>query len=131
MILGMYVTVTHDHEVGWITLSQQKYVTEILERFGMSNAWPISAPALANEHLVKHCSPEIDTKYYQRAIGALMYPMLGTRPDLAYTIAALGRHAANPGTDHQCALDRALRYLRATSDYKLTFRRGITGGTHS
>jgi hypothetical protein len=56
----------------------------------MSDARPISTPTLANEHLIKLTSAEIDIKAYQSAIGALMYPMLGTRPDLAYTVAALG-----------------------------------------
>jgi hypothetical protein len=56
-----------------------------------------------------------------------MYPMLGTRSDLAYTVAALGRHSVSPGTEHQHALDRAIRYLRATSDKRLVFQRGTPG----
>ena len=71
---------------------------------------------------MKISSPEIDIQPYQRAVGALMYLMLGTRPDLAYTVAALGRHSTFPGTDHQRALDRAFRYLQATSDWKLVFQ---------
>jgi hypothetical protein len=126
-ILGIHVT--RDRSAGWIALSQEKYIEEILERFGKSDVRPISTPALPNEHLEKLTSPEIDVKSYQSAIGALMYPMLGTRPDLAYTVAALGRHAANPGDDHQRALDRAFRYLRATSNKQLVFQRGNPGGT--
>jgi hypothetical protein len=95
----------------------------------MADARPICSPTLANEHLVKIASPEIDVRSYQSAIGALMYPMLGTRPDLAYTVAALGRHSATPGSDHERALDRAFRYLRATSDWQLVFQRGTPGGT--
>jgi len=55
--------------------------------------------------------------------------MLGTRPDIAYAIAALGHHAASPGPKHQHALDCLFRYLKATKDHVLTFRWGITGGT--
>ena len=58
-----------------------------------------------------------------------MYLMLGTRPDLAYAIGALGRHAANPGPDHQRALERVYRYLRATHDYQLFYQRGSDSGT--
>ena len=87
-ILGMCVT--HDREKGLIMLSQQQYIEDLLERFGMSDICPISTPALANEHLIKLDSPEINVKSYQRAVGALMYPMLGTRPDLAYAVGALG-----------------------------------------
>jgi len=57
-----------------------------------------------------------------------MYLMLGTRPDIAYTVAALGRHAANPGIEHQHALDRLFRYLRGSSDYKLVYRCRVPGG---
>jgi len=58
-----------------------------------------------------------------------MYPMLGTCPDLAYTVAALGRHSATPGADHQHALECVLRYLKATSDQRLVFQHGTPGGT--
>ena len=50
--------------------------------------------------------------------------MLATRPDLAYAIAALGRHAANPGPNHQHALERVFHYLRATSDHQLVLGHG-------
>src|SRR5260370_2655126 len=126
-ILGIHVT--HDRNAGWIALSQEKFITETLERFGKGDVRPISTPALANEHLKTLTNPEIDIRSYQSAVGALMYPMLGTRPDLAYTVAALGRHAASPGADHQRALDRAFRYLRATSDRQLIFQRGTPSGT--
>jgi hypothetical protein len=125
-ILGMHVT--RDREAGRIKLSQQKYIKEILERFGKSDVRPISTPVLANEHLIKLSSPEVDVKSYQRALGTIMYPMLGTRPDLAYAVGALGRHAANPGEDHQRALDRVFRYLQATKDWRLTYQRGTPGG---
>ena len=108
-ILGMHVT--RDRKAGWIALSQEKFSREILERFGKSDVRPISTPTLANKHLTKLKSAEVDVKQYQRAIGALMYPMLGTHPDFPYTIAALGRHAAMPGPDHQRTLDWAFRYL--------------------
>ena len=55
--------------------------------------------------------------------------MIGSRPNLAYTVAALGRHAARPGTNHLHALNRAFRYLRGTSDLRLVYRRGTPGGT--
>jgi hypothetical protein len=85
----------------------------------MTNAHPISTPALANERLVKLSSPEINTKVYQHALGSLMYPMLGTQPDLGYMIAALSHHTTNPGPNHQRALKHVLQYLQATVDHQL------------
>jgi hypothetical protein len=123
-ILG--IRVTRDREKRTISLCQQKFINDTLERYGMQNARPISSPALANEHLLKLLSPSVDAKAYQRALGSLMYPMLATRPDLAYAVAALGRHAATPGPDHQHALERVFRYLRATADYQLVLGRSAT-----
>jgi len=126
-ILGVHIT--HNHKAGTITLSQERYIEDILQCFNKSDLCPISTPALANEHLTKLPFPKINTTLYQCTLGALMYPMLGTRPDIAYAIAALGHHAASPGPKHQHALDCLFRYLKATKDHVLTFRWGITGGT--
>jgi len=122
------IHVTRDREEGWIALSQQKYLEEVLERFDKANIRPISTPSLPNHHLVCLPSPEVDAKHFQRVLGALMYLMLGTCPDIAYTVAALGRHAANPGIEHQHALNRLFRYLCGSSDYKLVYRHRVPGG---
>src|SRR5260370_17442746 len=102
-ILG--ICITRDRNAGWIALSQEKFITETLERFGKGDVHPISTPALANEHLKKLTNPEIDVRSSQSPVGALMYPMLGTRPALAYPAAALGHHAATPAPDHHPPLD--------------------------
>jgi hypothetical protein len=125
-ILGMHVT--RDRNAGWIALSQENFVNDLLQRFNKSNIRQIGTPSLANEHLKKLKSPTLEVKPYQRAIGSLMYPMLGTRPDIAFTVASLGRHAATPGEEHLRALDRVFRYLRGTSDWGLVFRRGGENG---
>jgi len=61
-ILG--ICVDCDHEKGTITLSQENFIKEILECYGMSNSHPISTLALANEHLIKLKSSKISAKSY-------------------------------------------------------------------
>ena len=65
---------------------------EVLECFDKANVCPISTPSLPNHHLVCLPSPEIDVKHFQQALGALIYLMLGTHPNITYTVAALGHH---------------------------------------
>jgi len=125
-ILGIHVM--WDREEGWIALSQQKYLEEVLEHFNKAKVRPISTPSLPNHHLIRLPSPEVDTKHFQCALGALMYLMLGTCPDIAYSVTALGRHAANPGIEYQHTLDHLFRYLCRSLDYKLVYRRGTPGG---
>jgi len=50
-----------------------------------------------------------------------MYLMLATRPDLAYPVGMLARHAFNPSSDHEKALHHLVGYVQHTRDYTLTF----------
>jgi hypothetical protein len=126
-ILG--ICVDRNHKKGTIALSQENFIKEILNHHRMSDSRPISTLALANEHLIKLEPSEISAKSYQHALGALMYPMLGTQPDLGYAIAALGHHTANPGLDHQRTLKCVFRYLKATSNQQLIFGHGVLNGS--
>ena len=120
-ILG--ICITCDRLAGTISLSQEKFADEVLERFGKTRLRPISTPVLPNEHLTKLPSPEVDAKEYQQAIGALMYLMIATCPNLAYAVGALRRHTANLGEEHLRALNRVFRYLRGTKHRELTFQK--------
>ena len=58
---------------------------------------------------------------YTSVVGSLMYAMMGTRPDLAYTVGVLRRYSANPKQCHWEAAKRTLRYLKATVGMVLQF----------
>ncbi|CDO75139.1 hypothetical protein BN946_scf184772.g6 [Trametes cinnabarina] len=118
-ILGMEII--HDRARKTITLSQHQYVENILKTHGMANCRPVSTPMAPNQKLLKLNVPEVDERAYQSALGSLMYAMLGTRPDLAFAVGMLSKHAASPGKDHWTALMRVYKYLRGTSDHALVF----------
>jgi hypothetical protein len=42
-----------------------------------------------------------DVKWYQQTVGSLMYAMLKTRPDIAYTVLIVSRFAANLDQSHK------------------------------
>jgi hypothetical protein len=52
-----------------------------------------------------------------------MYAMVGTRPDLAYTLSILGRFAATPDTYHMALAKRTLTYVKTTINYRLHYKR--------
>jgi hypothetical protein len=51
-----------------------------------------------------------------------MYTMVGTRPDLAYTLNILGRFAAAFDTYHMALAKRTLTYMKATINYRLHYK---------
>jgi len=73
---------------------------------------------IPNEEPIENVVPEV-RKRYQSIVGSLMYLMLGTRPDLAYSVGKLARFSSNPSSHHIRALDRVLAYLRDTRDQHL------------
>jgi hypothetical protein len=52
---------------------------------------------------------------YCQIVGKLMYAIVGTRPDLAYTLSVLERFAAAPDTYHMALAKRTLTYVKATT----------------
>lgn len=58
---------------------------------------------------------------YEQAVGHLMFGMICTRPDIAFTSSALGRFSHAPSYQHIQGSKRALCYLKQTSTCGLHF----------
>ena len=72
---------------------------------------------------------------YREAVGALMYLMLGTRPDLAAAVQFVSRFGNNPSPEHWKVVVNIFQYVQKTKHYTLSFiRQGeikLTGFTDS
>ena len=64
---------------------------------------------------------EITPFLMQSVIGSIMYAMLGTQPDLAFSIMRLTKFASNPSKHHMRLAQYVLCYLRGTKDYALCY----------
>ncbi|GKD13943.1 hypothetical protein Tco_1198350 [Tanacetum coccineum] len=68
-----------------IFISQDKYVTEILKKFGFSDVKTASTPMETHKPLLKDTDGEdIDEHMYRSMIGSLMY-LTSSRPDIMFT----------------------------------------------
>ncbi|GKC85694.1 putative ribonuclease H-like domain-containing protein [Tanacetum coccineum] len=67
-----------------IFISQDKYVTEILKKFGFTNVKTASRPMETQKALLKdEDGEEVDVHLYMSMIGSLMY-LTSSRPDIMY-----------------------------------------------
>ncbi|XP_073056988.1 secreted RxLR effector protein 161-like [Primulina eburnea] len=65
---------------------------------------------------------------YASSVGSLMYLMVCTRPDMAYSVCVVSRFMANPGEEHWLALKWILRYIKGTMNHGLMYRVGTVNG---
>ena len=62
-----------------------------------------------------------DITHYQSIIGSLLYLMIRTRPNIAFTVTHLSQFSTNPTEDHYKAAQHVCHYLVGTCDYKLVY----------
>jgi transposase InsO family protein len=129
-ILG--IQIERDRKAHTLSITQRNYIKKVVERFDMAESKPVATPLDSSVKLTKADCPstvaqakEMEKIPYQSAVGAIMYAMLGTRPDIAFALTSLSQYSSNPGHPHWVALKRVLRYLQGTMGYKLTY-----GGNH-
>jgi hypothetical protein len=95
-------------------VSQGKYIKDMLNKFGMNEAKPISTPMGTNGSLDSDKSGSlVDQKMYRSMIGSLLY-VTTSRPDVMFSVCMCARFQASPRESHLTATKRILRYLKHT-----------------
>ncbi|GKB42538.1 putative ribonuclease H-like domain-containing protein, partial [Tanacetum coccineum] len=95
-----------------IFISQDKYVGEILKKFGFSSIRTASTPMETNKALTKDEDGEdVDIHLYRSMIGSLMY-LTSSRPDIMFSVCACSRFQVQPKVSHLNAVKRIFRYLK-------------------
>lgn len=131
-ILGMGIL--RNRKLKELFLQQCTYIEKVLERFSMSKAKPVLTP------LAQHFKPSLkqvpededEVAYmekvpYSSVVGIIMYPMVCSRLDLAYSLSVVSRFMSNPGKQHWEVAKWVLRYLNATTELSLKYGRSDLG----
>ena len=115
----------HESEQGkGYMLRQEHYVDEVLEKFNMTQAKPMSTPAVP---VTKRKSLERQSDLpYMELGGCLMYIAMRTRPDISFAVGQLSRKMSNYDETDWIAAKRVLRYLKGTKAYSLVLGAGIS-----
>jgi Reverse transcriptase (RNA-dependent DNA polymerase)/gag-polypeptide of LTR copia-type/Integrase core domain len=119
------VEIDYDYDKGTLKLSQTKYLNKVLERFNISNKNPKYTPIKATIKLEpnKEQAKGTEIKWFQAAIGSLLYLAMATRPDIAYSVILLARYSTNPGQEHIAAVNNLFKYLSKTKELGIVYTR--------
>ena len=128
--LGMRIECDQKNRILWI--NQKAYTEGIVLRFDIMNAKPLQTPLLEGIHLEK-ASDDYTAKdkfqtNYQAMIGSLIYLMIGSRPDIAWSVTCLSQYMQNPTQLHVNACKHIFRYLQGTLDARITYDGGKNSG---
>nr|GEW18476.1 putative ribonuclease H-like domain-containing protein [Tanacetum cinerariifolium] len=106
--LGLQVTQKDDG----IFISRDKYVDEILKKFGFSTVKTASTPIKTSKLLFKDTKAEdVDVHLYRSMIGSLMY-LIASMPHIMFDACACVRFQVTPKVSHLHAVKRIFRYLK-------------------
>ncbi|XP_016901808.1 uncharacterized mitochondrial protein AtMg00810-like [Cucumis melo] len=104
-------------------LGQQKYMKDLLQKYGINDCKPISTPMEVNKKFYMHEGKDhANPTMYRQLVGSLIYLTL-TRPDISYSVGVISRYMQKPKKPHLEAVRRILRYLRGTTEYGLLYKK--------
>nr|GEV21607.1 hypothetical protein [Tanacetum cinerariifolium] len=97
-----------------IFLSQDKYVGNILKKFGYSDVRSANTP-MDKENPWGKDGPgkDVELHLYRSMIGSLMY-FTASRPDIMFAVYACARHQVTPEECYLYAVKRIFRYLKGS-----------------
>jgi hypothetical protein len=137
MMLGMRIT--RDWERHTTKIDQELYITQALEKFGLTECKVADTPAVANacdepETKAQHeksvadgSGKPADRQRYMEMVGTLLYAAISTRPDIAFAVGLLTRFMQEPLKRHEKAAERVFRYLAGTKSIGLVYGRNRDG----
>ncbi|GKE33038.1 zinc finger, CCHC-type containing protein [Tanacetum coccineum] len=111
VVLGIKIIQTHNR----LVLSQARYVDKILNTHNVGDSDLVRTSVNTSMHLSKNRGVSVAQLEYSRIIGMLIYLMIVTRHDLAYS--RRSRYTSNPSDSHWKAMTRD---SRSTSGYVFT-----------
>ncbi|MGZ8925640.1 MAG: reverse transcriptase domain-containing protein, partial [Nitrososphaeraceae archaeon] len=133
----LHMAVVRDRKNHIITLSQEAYIKNILEQHNLMDIRPASTPHWHTDITIvpDKVEPEIlnesEHHLYRSIVGSMLYAANITRLDISYVIGVLARYTHKPYNYHLAAAKHVLRYLRGTTNYKLTFGGNITNNDNN
>jgi hypothetical protein len=127
------IGIKHDYNTHTILLSQEAYIDNLVEHFGLQNATTVTTLLDPGVVFTKdQClrTPEelqdMSRNNYQELIRSLQYIALVTQPDISFAISKLAQFLTNPRHIHLEAATHVLQYLKGMKSWNLNLGGDVT-----
>ncbi|CAI7878004.1 unnamed protein product [Closterium sp. NIES-53] len=110
--LGLHVE--RDEVKGWLRLHQHKYLAAMGEKYGLEEGRSVKTPVPSGFqlHLDEEEGEVLEYELqhrFQSMVESLMYALVNTRPDIAFSVSQLARVVSRPLQEHLDAAERLVR----------------------
>ena len=112
------IDVCYDSTQRCVALSQQKYILDLATKFNLPPTLRPVTPIRSDYYSqleTAHPQPILEEVPYRELVGALIFVMVCTRPDVAFAVACLTQYFSAPRALHWEQALRCLGYLVGTS----------------
>ena len=120
-----------------IKINQHRFIERILTKFGLNNCNPSFVPTNPSIRLSAAMTSDIDDNNnmnnipYREAVGSLIYLMIGSRLDIAYSVSNVSRYMEKPSIEHWNAVKQIFRYIKGSSDICIRYGNSSSSSTTS
>lgn len=120
--LGMNIKTTP----AGICLSQEDYIDELVNSFGLYDAHPTRSPLDPGTVIDDTPNLTVNIREFQRGTGSLQYLATKTRPDISRAACFLAEFNAAPTAKCWAALIHVIKYLKGTRALGIKYHRDRT-----
>ena len=119
--LGLQIKQDHN----CIFISQEKYVKNVIKKFGLENSQSKRTPEATHIKLTKNCEVEyVDHKLYKSMIDSLLY-LIASRPYISYAVGVCTHFKSYLRSSHIMVFKGILKYVHGTYDFGILYFFGI------
>src|SRR5436305_6824472 len=122
------LNVVRNYEKHAISINQPGYIDYLLAKYNMTNAKSASTPFETGTKLRLATATDTlcNVKLYQELTGSLNHLSVFSRPDITFAVFKLSKYNFNPTTTHFKTALHVLRYLKATRNYCIVYKKSTT-----
>lgn len=104
------IQIEYNRQKGTPSMSQNKLITDLMQRYGMHSCHGISAPLDKSFEslLLQSKYKSITNQPYRQCIGTLMYLAICSRPGISYAVSVLSRYCKEPTEMHWNLVKRVI-----------------------
>ena len=91
----------------------------------MENCKGVRTPIEINDKPIEMLvNKPAEQSLYQSIVGSLLFLSTRTRPDISFSVSKASRSCTEPNEGDMCKVKRILRYLKITSGFGITYKKG-------